>query len=66
MGDQNEGGQVVDVLVDQNRAGPFAAGTGLDGFGPHAPRLVCQNRHYERADGPSRDGPSGGGLNWGG
>jgi hypothetical protein len=53
------------VLADRNMAGPFAGGTGLDGFGLHDQRLVCQNLHLEMAAGPRRGDQSGDDLNWG-
>lgn len=62
MGDQRTGDQngVGPKRLDKaggdlnrhlKKAGPFAAGTGPDGFGLHDQRLVCQNLHLETADG---------------
>ena len=73
MGDQNGVGQILDypmlndrVLADRNMAGPFAGGTGLDGFGLHDQPRVCPNRYHEMAVDPLKDARSEGGLAWGG
>jgi hypothetical protein len=51
--------QVADDLVDLNHsnlAGPFAAGTGRDGFGQYDQRSACQSQCHETADGLSVGG----------
>jgi hypothetical protein len=73
MGDQSEVCQISDdpmlhdrVLADLKKAGPFAAGTGLDGFVLHGQRLVCRNRRHEMAVDPLKGGRSEVGLWWSG
>jgi hypothetical protein len=51
----------LDQAVDDlSLAGPFAAGTGRDGFVPCDQQLACQSQHYETAAGPLRGDRLGG------